>query len=418
MQSLSRLIGLGFVVLCLLSAALKAVVPLPGPLGYAPVDLGFGAKAQPIELVIWYGTEKEQWLEEAARRFEAGGASANGRPIKVTLVGLGSREIGERVARQDWGDSPRPTVLSPASSVWTEQLRSDWAAQNGGEIFAGDVVPLVLTPLVAVAWEERAALLWPAGADFWQGLYQAIAAPRGWAEVAEGRGFAPGSPEQARAQGWGFVKFGHTSPLTSNSGTQTLALLAYAYHGKTSGLTAADVADPAFQAWLEVVERSTLDFGDSTGALMTSLVQFGPSRYDAVMVYENLALENLEAAQGRWGQPIRVYYPPATIISDHPYAILSEPLAGAAERAAAASFRDFLRSEPIQALALEYGFRPASAQISIAEGGPENPFTRMAPFGVQVAIDQQVETPPAEVTHALIEFWERRIAPLTLRPSP
>lgn len=417
MQSLSRMIGLGFIALCLLSIALKAFVPLPGALAYAPVDLGFGAKAQPVEVVIWYGTEKKLWLEEAARRFEASGATVGARPITVRLVGLGSREIADRVARQDWGNGPRPTVISPASSVWTEQLRSDWAARNGGAtIISGEPAPLVLTPLVAVAWDERAGLIWPDGAgSFWQALSDAINAQGGWAEVADRRGLQPGSPEHSKAQSWGFVKLGHTSPLSSNSGAQTLALLTYAYHGKTAGLTPGDVADPAFQSWLEGIERSTLDFGESTGDLMTSLIQFGPSRYDVVMVYENLAIEGVEAAERRWGQPAHVYYPPATMLSDHPYAILGDPLTTADERAAAERFRDFLLSEPTQTLALAYGFRPASPQVTISDGGAENPFSKLTPYGVQLDITRQVETPSAEVTRALIDLWERRIAPLTLR---
>ncbi|NTU84864.1 MAG: ABC transporter substrate-binding protein [Chloroflexales bacterium] len=417
MRSLSRTIGLGFIALCLLSVALKAFVPLPSALGYAPVDLGFGAKAQPVEVVIWYGTEKKLWLEEAVRLFEAGGATAGGRPIIIKLVGLGSREIADRVARQDWGDDPRPAVVSPASSVWTEVLRSDWAARaSGAAIFSGDPTPLVLTPLVAVAWDERASLIWPNGsAAFWQDLSAAIATEGGWAEIAKGRGFQPGSPEHTKAQGWGFVKFGHTSPLTSNSGTQTLAMLAYAYHNKTTGLTTADIADPAFQSWLEVVERSTLDFGESTGTLMTNMIQFGPSRFDVVMVYENLAIEGVEAAQRRWGQPIHIYYPPATILSDHPYAILGDPLTTADQRAAAERFHDFLLSEPIQTLALQYGFRPASPRVTLTGAGAANPFSKLAQYGLQVDIAQQVETPSDEVTRALIELWERRIAPLTLR---
>lgn len=418
MQSLSRLIGLGFIALCLLAVALKALVPLPGAMGYAPVDLGFGAKAAPIEVVIWYGTEKRAWLEEAARRFEAGEASVGGRPIRITLVGLGSRELADRVARQEWGAHPRPTAISPASSLWVEQLRADWAASHGGEqIVGGAAPPLVLTPLVAVAWQERARLIWPDdGADFWDNLGAAIAAEGGWAEVAAGKGFGPGSPEHARAQTWGFVKFGHTSPLTSNSGAQTLTLLAYAYHNKPGGLTTADVADPGFQSWLETIERSTLDFGASTGDLMTSMVQFGPSRYDVVMVYENLAIASLQAAQGRWGQPVQVYYPPATMVGDHPYAILDAPLTSPDERAAAERFRAFLLSEPIQTLALQYGFRPALAQVSVESPGAGNPFNSMAAYGVRVDFGDQVETPPAEVTRALIELWEERIAPLTLRP--
>jgi hypothetical protein len=270
---------------------------------------------------------------------------------------------------------------------------------------------------VAVAWQERAQILWPDGeANFWQNLNGAIAADS-WAAVAAERGFAPGTPEHTKAQSWGFVKFGHTSPLTSNSGTQTLVLLAYAYHNKTGGLTTADVADPKFQAWLEVIEKSTLDFGDSTGDLMTSMVQFGPSRYDVVMVYENLAIESVQAAEKRWNQSVQVAYPPATMISDHPYAILGEAVTKVDERAAAARFRDFLLERPQQELALQLGFRPALADVSVTGGGADNPFNKLGTHGVRVDMGAQVEMPPPEVTAALIKLWEERIAPLTLKPS-
>lgn len=412
MQSLSRTLGLGFILLALASLALKAFVALPGPLGYAPVNLGIGPAAQPVEVVIWYGTEKRAWLEAAVERFEASGASVNGRPITITLVGLGSREIAERTARQEWGDLPPPTVVSPASSLWTEFLENEWATRNGGQIIGG-APPLVLTPLVAVAWEERAAVLWPSGvADFWDELHDALANPAGWQGVAEANGFAPGSPEHTRAQSWGFVKFGHTSPLTSNSGAQALLLMTYAYHDKTAGLTPGDILAPGYQQWIEEMERAVLDFGDSTGTFMTSMVQFGPSKYDLVLVYENLAIENVETAQGRWGQNLRVYYPPATILSDHPYAILGDPLTTAEQRAAAERFRDFLLATPQQELALTYGFRPASPAVSIAVGGPSNPFSRYGSYGIQTDIAQQVETPSAETIATMLEFWRRQIGPL------
>ncbi|HMQ34943.1 MAG TPA: ABC transporter substrate-binding protein, partial [Chloroflexaceae bacterium] len=79
MQPLSRLIGLGFIALCAVAVALKVLVPLPGLAGYAPVDLGFGARATPVELVLWHSAEKRAWLEEAARRFEAGGPAVGAR---------------------------------------------------------------------------------------------------------------------------------------------------------------------------------------------------------------------------------------------------------------------------------------------------------------------------------------------------
>ena len=409
MQSLTRLIGLGFILLTLAAVALKAVVALPGPLGYAPVNLGLGPSGQPVEIVIWYGTEKKLWLEESVRRFEQSGATVNGRPINVTLVGLGSREIADRVARQEWGDDPRPTVVSPASSVWTEVLAADWATRNGGQIIVGDAPPLVLTPLVAVVWEERAAVLFPRGTDqFWQQLHDALENPEGWKAVAEANGFAPGTPEHDKALGWGFVKFGHTSPLTSNSGTQALVLMSYGFYDKTSGLVSADILNKEYQAWIEQMESAVLDFGDSTGTFMTSMVQFGPSKYDLVLVYENLAIENIDAAQGRWGQPLRIYYPPANIMSEHPYATLSAPWVTPEQREVAALFRTYLLSQPVQELALQYGFRPANSNVTLVNSDPNNPFNRYKDNGVQIDIQQVVSTPPAEVLNELLTIWRRK----------
>jgi hypothetical protein len=409
---LTRMIGLGFIVLSLLALGLKMVVALPGPLGYAPVNLGIGPAGQPVEVVIWYGTEKEAWLQEAAQRFTRSGASVDGRPITLTLVGMGSREIAERAARQEWQRDPPPTVLSPASSIWTDALRSDWAALNGGAtIIEGAATPLVLTPLVAVAWQERAEVLWPRGVGrFWPDLHAALADEQGWVGVAERSGFAPGSAQAEQARNWGLVKFGHTSPLRSNSGAQALILMAYGYYERTSGLAPGDVLDPGFQNWLETMELAVLDFGASTGTFMTNMVQFGPSKYDLVLVYENLAIEHLEAAQGRWGQPLRIYYPPATMFSDHPYAVLGDPLTSPEQRAAAERFREFLLARPQQELALQFGFRPADADVAIVSNDPNNPFNRYTEYGVQVAIAQQVENPSSETLNTLLDLWRRRLA--------
>ena len=419
MQSFTRLLGLGFILLTLAAVALKAVVALPGPLGYAPVNLGFGPAGQPVEVVIWYSTEKKLWLEESVRRFEQSGATLDGRPINLTLVALGSGEIADRVARQDWGDDPRPSVVSPASSVWTEVLAADWATQNGGQIIVGDAPPLVLTPLVAVAWDERAAVLFPRGTEqFWQQLHDALNNDTGWKAVAEANGFAAGTPEHDKALGWGFVKFGHTSPLSSNSGAQALILMSYGFYDKTSGLSTADILNPEYQAWLESMESAVLDFGDSTGTFMNRLVQFGPSKYDVVLVYENLAIENIDAAKSRWGQSLRVFYPPATMFSDHPYAILGDPLTTADQRAAAERFRDFLLERPQQELALQFGFRPADPSVPLATSSPNNPFNKYASYGVQIDIAEQVETPSGEVVAALLEFWRREIGPIATFQEP
>jgi len=412
MQPLPRVIGFGYLLICLLALLATAFA---GPVGYAPFPIPLGPAQDPVVITIWYGTEKRQWLEDAAQRFAATSPRVGNRPIQVVLRGIGSREIAERVARQDFQGAGQPTVISPASSMWVEVLKNDWATRNPGSpsIIADGADaprPLALTPMVVVAWEERARVLWTNGpTNFWQYLHDALANNEGWVGVAKARGFAPDSPEYRKAQEWGFVKFGHTSPLTSNSGAQALMLLTYGYHNKTSNLTNADILDPAFQRWLLDVETAVLEFGDSTGTFMTSMVQFGPSKYDVVIVYENLALENIQAAQGRWGD-IRIYYPPATMFSDHPYAILQASWVTPEQRLAAAQFRDFLLSRPIQELALQpYGFRPADPNVPIVSNDPENPFNKYRDFGARVDIAQQVQTPSGEVVSTLLDLWRRQV---------
>lgn len=396
MQNIARLIGIGYLALCLIALAGTALF---GSVGYAPFPVSLGPAQQPVVISVWYGTEKEAWLEEAVQQFQATSPREGARPIEIELIGVGSREMALRTAQQEWGNDTPPTVLSPASSLWVEVLTTEWEARNGGTIVAEGAnapQPLVLTPLVMVAWEERAAALWDNGPDnFWQELHTVITDPSGWG--------TQGHPE------WGFVKLGHTSPLTSNSGAQTLILMSYGYYNKVSGLTSADILDQEFQTWLTDIEQGVLEFGDSTGTFMTNMVQFGPSKYDFVVVYENLAVENIEAAQGRWGQDIRVYYPPATLFSDHPYAILEAPWTTPEQQAAAAQFRDFLLSSDMQELALLSGFRPADPSIPVVTDDPENPFNKYQNFGIQVDIAQQVETPPGDVINTLLELWRREI---------
>jgi hypothetical protein len=379
-----------------LALVLTGVTILIGPIGSTAFPLPrLGPAGEPVVVSIAYGTEKQQWFEEAKRRFEATSPRVGGRPIEIQLQGVGSREIVFEIVQ----DQRQPTVVSPASSIQVELLRDEWQQRKGTSILLGGEDaprPLVLTPLVLVAWEERANLLWPNGPrNFWDDLHSALSNEQGW----EGLG------GDVR---WGPVKFGHTSPETSNSGMQTLVLLAYGYYDKSRDLTVQEVNDPRLHEWLRDIEQAVPATGSSTGVFMESFVRQGPGGYDFVMIYENLAIQNAEAASSRW-EPIRVYYPPATIISDHPYAILNAPWVSSEQRAAAARFRDFLLSREIQELALQSGFRPADPGIAIQTDDPNNPFNRYAAFGVASDITQQVVVPPADVLNALIDVWTTEI---------
>jgi ABC-type Fe3+ transport system substrate-binding protein len=395
MLQLARTISIVYLVIALLLTGFGLVVT---PVGSAPLQISpIGPAGQPIEVRIAYGTEKREWLEESLRRFEESNPRVRGRPIAITLEGVGSREMVTRIVNENY----QPTVVSPASLIQVELLRDQWQRQNGANILydgADAPQPLVLTPIVIVAWEERAQALWTNGPDdFWRNLQRVLADDQGWA--------AAGQPD------WGFVNFGHTSPETSNSGLQFLVLTAYGYHDKARDLAAGDVLDPAYQDWVRGIERSVPEFGRSTGLLMTEMLQFGPSKYDMVAVYENLAIENFQTAEGRGG-PLRVYYPPANIYSEHPYVVLNADWVTPEQREAAALFRDFLLSEEIQELALySHGFRPANLQVPIDLNDSNNPFNRYADRGIRFDLPQQVEVPNADVLEILVEFWRREIRP-------
>ena len=137
----------------------------------------------------------------------------------------------------------------------------------------------------------------------------------------------------------------------------------------------------------------------STGDLMSEMVHRGPSQYDCVLVYENLAIDYLDAARDRWGQLV-VDYPEPNMWNEHPYYILDVPWSDPRQRAAAAAFRRFLMSEPIQRRALEHGFRPGSTAVSLRF--PDSPLVRHARHGLRIELPRMCEPPSDEVVQDLL----------------
>jgi ABC-type Fe3+ transport system substrate-binding protein len=380
------------------AAVFIAALILPGfrSLAYAPVRELVMPPPEPIVLSVLYSTEKEAWLDEAAQQFQANPPRVNGRPIQLELDKTGSRQMYLAVLDGE----VQPDVISPASSlqisILEELSRSKYGRALVDPADPRSCRPVVETPLVLVAWRDRATELWgdnPRG-DLWRKLHDALVDPQGWATY--------GHPE------WSYIKFGHTDPTLSNSGFMTILLMTYNYHGKTQGLSEADIlSNTAFQGWLKDFEDAVTDFGDSTGTYMRDIVAFGPSKYDIVAVYEATAIEHMENARGRYGE-LFVYYPPATVVSDHPFCILNADWVSPEKRQAAQLFIDYLTSRPAQEAALlKYGFRPVDAGIPLDQ--PGSPLVRYAANGLQVILPPEIELPSGSVLDTLLTFWIRNI---------
>jgi serine/threonine-protein kinase len=338
-----------------------------------------------VEIHIAYGTEKQKWLEEAALAFAK--TPAGGR-IKVSLHGMGSVEGAQAVLD---GPSPVPIhVWSPASSAYRDLFEQEWHSSHSNNPIARSE-NLALTPMVFVMWRDRReAYIKKYGKVNFKTVGQAMHELAGWRSIAG----------QA---GWGRFKFGHTDPTRSNSGLLTLVLMAYEFVNKERGLTLDDVAQQQFLDWLRSFEQAVARPGgsliNSTGTLMREMVLRGPSQYDCLLVYENLAIDYLSSARDRWGE-LHVDYPEPNMWNEHPYYILDVPWSNETERTAAAEFLAFLMSKPIQGKALEHGFRPGNPDISVRF--PESPLLRHAQHGLQVDLPRMCEPPQADTIRKLL----------------
>jgi ABC-type Fe3+ transport system substrate-binding protein len=359
----------------------SAAAPEKGGGGF----LGFGgSEGNAVEIGIAYGTEKERWLQWAAARFAE---TADGKRIKVDLIPMGSLEGAQAVLAGD----TRIHVWSPASSLYKDVFVQEWQLKHNASPFKREE-NLALSPMVFVMWKERYdAFVAKYHEVSFKTLGQALAEGSGWEAIA-------GKPE------WGLFKLGHTHPNQSNSGLATLVLMAYDYRGKNRGLALADILDPGFNGWEQSFERAVSGLSNSTGNMMRDMVLRGPSVYDAVVVYESVAIDYLKNAEGRWGE-LRVDYPRRNFWNENPYYILDTPWSSREQRDAAGKFLDFLLTEPIQRQSLAHGFRPGNPAVPVRFAG--SPFVDYQRFGLRVDLGTICEAPPAEVINNLLAGWER-----------
>jgi hypothetical protein len=341
------------------------------------------------EITMLYSSEKKDWVEAAALPFRKEHPE-----IKLTLVAKGSIAAAQSLT----DEKDKPTIFSPADALVMNMAASDWKTKGKGDLFdkSGEDAPqsLVITPLVFAIWEDRAQVLLKAGGGkiTWKTLQKAISDNKGWPSIG-------GKPE------WGFVKLGHSDPTQSNSGLETLYLMSSEYYNKPR-IDVGDLLDPKYQQYVKDIEKGVAKFEVSSKQFMDDMVRFGPSKYDVAVTYENLALSQLQNAQGRWGQ-LRVYYPGTTVWSDHPAAVVQADWVTPKQKEAARVWLKHLHSRPMQEKALEYGFRPGDTSVPIKSPDPNNLWTKNAALGAQVDIPPVVNTPDGPVVHGLMTMWSR-----------
>jgi len=389
---------LGLYLLFSIMVFIAAVAsPAVRGMAYAPLRDWILPQPAPVVVHLLYSTEKDAWLQEAVKNFTAAQPHVNGHPVQLELTSMGSREMVLAVL----DGKEKPDLISPAGLMQISLLQDQSTGKFGHPLVnAKDpsaCQSVLKSPLVLVAWRDRAQVLWgqTLPADLWKKLHDVLVNPQGWG--------AFGHPD------WGYVKFGHTNPLTSNSGLMTLLAMTYDYFGKSDGLSSNDLlSNPDYQKWLLDSESTISQFGNSTGTYMSDIVAYGPSVYDIVTVYEATAISQAQNAVGRYGA-LSVYYPPLTIQSDHPFCVLNADWVSPDQAQASKMFVDYLLSQPAQQLALlKYGFRPVNPSVPL--DSPGSPFTQYGSLGISLTLPPEAGLPSPDVLNTLLDFWTRNVA--------
>ena len=370
------------------STSPSTAAPSPG----AAPELALPA-ADELRLLFLYGSEKESWIVDSTKRFNAARHDAGGgKHITVEAVPMGSGESIDEIL----SGRRKAHLVSPASGAFITRGNAQSRAATNADLVASSE-NLVLSPVVIAMWKPMAeALGWPGKPVGWSDVLALAKDPRGWGAVGQAQ--------------WGQFRFGHTHPEYSNSGLISLLAETYAGAGKTAGLELADLDRPEVGAYVAGIEQAVVHYGSSTGFFGKKMFANGPRYLSAAVLYENMVIESYADAAKLAFPVVAIYPKEGTFWSDHPVGIVEREWVGAAERAAAKRYIAFLLEKPQQEAALALGFRPGSVEVKTA-----------APIDAAHGVDPAeprttLEMPSAPVIDGVLRLWRmhKKAADITL----
>jgi Ca-activated chloride channel family protein len=263
----------------------------------------------------------------------------------------------------------------------------------------------MLTPLVIAMPKPMAeALGWPATAIGFADILKLAQDPAAWA--------AKGHPE------WGPVRLGKTNPNFSTSGLNATIAEYYAATGKTSGLTAEDLARPEVDAFARGVESSVVHYGDTTLTFLNSWYR-NDARGTALTYTSAVAVEEKSVIDYNKGNPdgildpgeqprpprvplVAIYPKEGTLFSDSPYYVLDAPWVTAKEKDGAGRFEAFAQQPANQKRVLDFGFRPGNPQVGV--GSPIEAANGVDPNQPQNVLG----VPDPAVLVRVIDLWAQQ----------
>ncbi|WP_433216536.1 substrate-binding domain-containing protein [Dactylosporangium sp. CS-047395] len=297
-------------------------------------------------------------------------------------------------------DGPQPTVWTPAASSWVSLLKQRLASGDKGGLVPDGKLPMIAqSPLVLAMPKPMAeALGWPDKPIGWGDVFGLINDPNGWG--------SKGHPE------WGKFRLGKTNPHFSTSGLNATVGAYFAATGRSTDLVDKDLADPKVLQYVKSVESSVVHYGDTTLTFLSNQLAAdqggrGLSYVSAVAVEEKSVYDyntgnptGDPALAGKGTKPrvplVAIYPKEGTLVSDHPYVVLSN--ASDEQKAAAADFLAYVRDGAQQKRFTELAFRTYEGKVG-AGATKDNGLLPDAKYTV-------IDPPSPQVLEKALTTWD------------
>ncbi|MFZ2486648.1 MAG: hypothetical protein WAZ19_00885 [Anaerolineae bacterium] len=372
----------------------------------------------PIQVRVLTALPVYDWVNDAAKQFNAEKHELEGNVIQVEIVSMDGLTALGRFDRDEFGTLPAdadlqnltaeqkqamdrfPTAWIPDSRYLPELANVTYKERLGRDVFLTDgeyrARPTALSLFAWGLYQSRAdALTAKVGDINWNVIHDAAINPGGWPALG-------GKPE------WGFFKLVVPNPRKNVGGLAAMVAAAGEYFNTTNiGMT--EVSDPAFQKWLGELMSSTTDLGGGSAYTAEDFALFGYSAGDGGQLLEADLLKNMEGIQTRWGEALQLFYPQYVTWFDFPFTIWMGPETSAVEKNAALEFERYLMSAEVQTKAVAYGLRPVNSEVSVDQ--PDSPFTRWAAQGVAPIVSRTdaMRAPDREVLLALLRWFDLNV---------
>jgi Ca-activated chloride channel family protein len=356
-------------------------------------------------LNVTVSSEKAALMRDIANAFNKQDKKFDGTCGQVKVTSKASGGAATALA-QGWDedvDGPRPDVWSPASSSWLGVYRQEASTRDNSDV-VGDyasVRSVSQSPLVIAMPKPMAqALGWPQKQIGWTDLAALATDPAGWGKYGHAE--------------WGAFKLGKTNPQLSTSGLNATIAAYYAATGRSTDLTAADLADPTVRTFVKNIETSVVHYGDTTLTFAENLYSAAASgqglNYISAVTLEEKSVYDYNVGNPS-GDPatlgdnpppkiplVAMYPSDGTLISDSPYTILNAPWVDGVKPKIAEAYYDYLTSDSNQKRFVEAGFR----RFDGTTGGNVTD-----KYGLDPKADLKVIRPPNPVTvTGIVAGWQ------------